>query len=290
MVAGANNVLRAEGDKIYKDFQTTDAGKEIMEIPLVESYNGLEPKQPLVLGVWNKGDTGMGAQSKTILGTWEMLQKIDGTTKYTQKFGQSNRNDDQVTPFDCEMLDKSLNVTVVKHVAEIVDVAFHARVKEVLGDLLLPYQNTTDGVSGYYRGPIKDFVRMAQKIFDYRDQPFPRAACIVDPNRATFSVKTPAEVKEAYDRIMKWMKFVRVKNRYHRLADADFLVIMINVLFQAHGLTIIAEIQLTTIRSLELKKLQHKMYKLQRAFGLDSQEERSPEDVFEAIKRDVCKF
>lgn len=110
---------------------------------------------------------------------------------------------------------------------------------------------------------------MGVKIFDkeYQEACYPAAACLIDAIRGTMCVDTAEEIFEALNLITEAesFKFCRIKNKYQR--DVPFNNLMINVMFEYFGVTMVGEIQITTFRSLNLKTLQHKFYDILRCFG-----------------------
>ena len=86
------------------------------------------------------------------------------------------------------------------------------------------------------------------------------------------------------------LQLVRYKNKYHKDSKwqgkpPPFRNLMVNVMFTYKDFPIVGELQLTTIESVKLKKVQHKVYELLRAWegGRDNQQ------AYTAILSTVCK-
>ena len=60
---------------------------------------------------------------------------------------------------------------------------------------------------------------------------------------------------------------------------------MVNALVSVDGVEMVGELQLTTLEYLELKKVQHKFYTIERAFRSG---EATPEEAHAAIVEQIC--
>ena len=130
---------------------------------------------------------------------------------------------------------------------------------------------------------------------------FPRAACVIDVLRNSVAFDTAGQILAAFDALTQHegLQLVRYKNKYHadslwNGAPPPFRNLMVNVLFTyppgeadpAKRFPIVGELQLTTLASVKLKKVQHKVYELLRAWegGRDSKQ------AYQAILNSVCKL
>lgn len=295
MVDAVSQALRARSAKIYERFQATEVGSAITKLPFEQLYSDLPSRQPILVEMTD-GAGQLSFAFKGQMGMMGLMRKAGERLRYVEgKAQQSNLLDDfkNVRPESAEDgIDKTVSIGALRCVGEFLDVHFHTYVKGVLKPVLAPYQGKSDGVSGYYRAVVKSMARMSGKIKDYQDKPFSRASHILDVIRATVAVETPEELKHAYDILMSQGKLVvRVKNKYNEeLTDehhTHFRNILVNVLFTHKHISVIGEIQLTTTDSLRLKKRQHKIYSIRRAFG-DEYGARSSEVTYAAILKDVC--
>lgn len=211
----------------------------------------------------------------------------------------AGRTTSDTAPYDLQLdVACQLHVAGLMVLARAMDVRFHRCMENVFAPHLEPYADLPRdhpyrGLLGYYRGPVKGPARMSEKVLEYAKQgePYPQAACIIDPIRATVCFETPVEILAALTALQtqaEW-KLVRVKNRYNAGVNCGFRNLMVNVMVEAQGAQIVGEVQLTTAESLKLKKLQHKYYEIQRAYGDEpGGKVRSAADAFEAILKDVC--
>lgn len=172
------------------------------------------------------------------------------------------------------------------------------------GCIGVPYSKCDKSV-GYYRGCIKKDGRMSHKLQQYaRDgKGFPRSGFIWDIIRASMTYEQPKQIIAAVAALKKDGKVIRIKNRFNRAQFEEHqgqnatgvdkntktqpLCVLVNVLFEANGIKIIGEIQLTTVEFLEVKKKQHKVYKITRAFGKKYDANRDKE-TYDALLVDVC--
>lgn len=278
-----NEQLTARGNDVYAQFISVPDGQEVANIPAIEYYGDDEqPTQPILMELWANGD--MKTTASGMFGVLGVLQKVGEATKYVSETGeQTNLLDAEiVTPFDAEMhLDKTVNVMVIFHAARMANVAFHKTMKGILAPILSNYKDSKDGISGFYRGELKNYARMSDKVEEYMDKAYPRAAYILDPVRATIAVDTRPQ-RKASDEI----ELIRSKNKFNEEVQTPFRNIMINIKIKSHGIPVVGEIQITTLDYLKLKKLQHKIYKIMRAFGEDGK--REPREVFNTLLKTVC--
>ena len=143
---------------------------------------------------------------------------------------------------------------------------------------------------------------MNEKLAEYVEEgkPFPRAACVIDVLRNSVALSSADQILAAF-RVLEaheGLQLVRYKNKYHKDSKwqgkpPPFRNLMVNVLFTYppgesdpdKRFTIVGELQLTTIASVKVKKVQHKVYELIRAWegGRDNQQ------AYAAILSSVCK-
>lgn len=181
-------------------------------------------------------------------------------------------------------LDKIFYVSGVHALSWLLNVPFHSRMVDVLQPVIGRYKNDSGEKLGYSRGPPKSTGRMGVKITDYMDQPYPRSACLIDALRGTVCVETAKEVLGALQLIKDNFKLCRIKGKYS--PEIAYNNVMVNLVFEYRELSIIAEVQITTIRSLEIKTLQHKFYDiLRRPDGSI----KPAAEAHDAILSDVCK-
>ena len=105
----------------------------------------------------------------------------------------------------------------------------------------------------------------------HRNHLFPWAACLTDSVRGTIAVRTPQEILRIKERLeaedgKDGFAMVRINNKYNSDVRMAFRNFMLNVRLRIDHFDMIGEIQLTTVDSLKLKKVQHKIYQLLRIF------------------------
>lgn len=183
----------------------------------------------------------------------------------------------------------NLNVQVLYTVACKMDYGFHEAVKGALAPLLEKYKGLDDGVRGYYRGPVKGAERMTKKLSEYEEdgEKYPRAACIIDPIRGTLCFDTAAEVFDAVELIKDKFTLLRIKNKF-KVDENGFRNVMVNLYYTENGVTIIGELQITTYPFLKIKKVQHKLYSIVRAFPKNWDGKTGAEEIYDTIKYGVC--
>merc|ERR1712062_887139 len=129
-----------------------------------------------------------------------------------------------------------------------------------------------DKDAGIHFGPVKTAGRMIEKLKEYVNEgkEFPRAPCIIDILRLSVAFDSGDQIFAAWELLEKnngnGYKLVRYKNKYSKkFKKMPFRNLMINVQIEhttnGHTFPIIAELQLTTLKSIKLKKIQHKLYK-----------------------------
>merc|ERR1712096_83423 len=115
----------------------------------------------------------------------------------------------------------------------------------------------------------------------------------IDVVRLTVAFDTADQIMVAHKILQeqKGFKIVRYKNKFRKDTPQSFRNLMVNVEmpFSPDGgksqFKIIGELQLTTLEWVKLKKVQHKLYEIIRAF-----KNRSNEDAYKAILNDICKI
>eukprot|EP01083_Nonionella_stella_P232012 818853_1 len=125
----------------------------------------------------------------------------------------------------------------------------------------------------YEKGPQKTYERMVEKTVEYQSegQKFPAAYKICDVLRCSIRCKSLDDIDDAYYKVEKNIKIIRVKNRFLPSFDAvitdGYRDMLCNVLFtdDKTGLSTIAEVQFHLQDYIDIKHKQHKYYKIVRA-------------------------
>eukprot|EP01084_Bolivina_argentea_P299791 516802_1 len=122
-------------------------------------------------------------------------------------------------------------------------------------------------------GPVKTYERMVEKVIEYTNEgaKFPRAFKICDVLRCSINCQTLNDIFDAFKLLEKCFEIVRIKNRFSKDFDANitdgYRDMLINILYQhkEYKLKVICEIQFHLHEFLQIKKKQHKLYKIMRA-------------------------
>ena len=115
---------------------------------------------------------------------------------------------------------------------------------------------------------------------------------MIDVLRNSVAFSSADQIVTAFEIIQKHdaLQLVRYKNKYHvdslwQDKPPPFRNLMVNVLFTHKGFSIVGELQLTTIASVKIKKIQHKVYELLRAW----EGGRGNQQAYRVILSSVCK-
>jgi len=139
--------------------------------------------------------------------------------------------------------------------------------------------STDDGKYEYHAGPPKTYERMVEKTVEYQSEGarFPAAYRICDVLRCSIQCETLNDVADAFNVLNENITIVRVKNRFLIEFDSKetdgYRDMLINVLFsddKGSKLSAICEVQLQLKAYLQIKKKQHKYYKIVRAVDYKS--------------------
>jgi len=125
----------------------------------------------------------------------------------------------------------------------------------------------------FHRGPPKTYERMVEKVIEYTDEgaDYPRAFKICDVLRNSINCQSLNDIYDAFKILKNNFVVVRVKNRFAKDYDATLSMgyrdLLVNVLYEhtAYKLKVICEIQFHLQGFLDIKKKQHKLYKIIRA-------------------------
>eukprot|EP00756_Hemistasia_phaeocysticola_P025455 Hpha_TRINITY_DN16007_c4_g10::TRINITY_DN16007_c4_g10_i1::g.117633::m.117633 len=143
-----------------------------------------------------------------------------------------------------------------------INVPFQRRVKDLVGKC---YDGDPE------KAKIKAFKRCMQKQqedYSHHDCEMPSAAHLIDVVRCMLVCDTPADAKEAFDKLSAGMQVLRVKNSF-AMADPPygFRQILLNVLFKdddpdAHP--VVCEVQINLKSYAEVKHKIHRFYSIVR--------------------------
>lgn len=247
VVKTGNVFIEKRGDQIYE--QNCEECLELIELAKKKLYDGMIERQPFV----------------------DILAK---ECTHINALGEP-------------MADKSYVMTL-QQLSHKVDEEYHV-LKPAL-DLI----KSTDKDAGYHPGPVKSTGRMTDKLNEYvtEGKQFPRAACMIDPVRLSVAFDSADQILAAFKLLDKQDDFriVRYKNKYRKDTPMPFRNLMVNVQMDFkpdggdHVFQMIGELQLTTLPSIKLKKVQHKFYEILRAF-----KGRSNAEAYKVILKNVCK-
>jgi hypothetical protein len=130
-------------------------------------------------------------------------------------------------------------------------------------------------LAAIHAAPVKLPDRCAEKVLEYcnpkEKKVFPRCAHILDVIRYSVTCDGPQQILDCKKAIedADCYKVARIKNKFHHNVDSaqyrGYRDIIVNIVFKAGGRSIIGEVQLVDVGFMKIKKLTHKLYKVERS-------------------------